>query len=108
MNATPTAEQAQNIDFLLSLGELFTLVAYGQLILEKYKMENDLMEQIFDFMVRDFSKFALQIYSKPDSTEKQMDLCMKMVKKPFTDKARFQRFWENHVFALKDTYEMNA
>ncbi|PIP42569.1 MAG: acyl-CoA dehydrogenase [Desulfobacterales bacterium CG23_combo_of_CG06-09_8_20_14_all_51_8] len=111
MNATPTAEQSQNIDFLLSLGELFTLVAYGQLILEKYKMEkleDDLMEQIFDFMVRDFSKFALQIYSKPDSTDKQMDLCMKMIKKPFTDKARFQRFWENHVFALKDTYEMNA
>ena len=108
--ATPTAEQAQNIDFLLSLGELFTLVAYGQLILEKYKMEDlddDLVEQIFDFMVRDFSKFALQMYSKPDSTDKQMDLCMKMIKKPFTDTAGFQRFWETQVYALKDTYEMN-
>jgi acyl-CoA dehydrogenase len=110
MKATPSAEQAQNIDFLLSLGELFTLVAYGQLLLEKYKMEkleDDLMEQIFDFMVRDFSKFALQIYSKPDSTEKQMELCMKMIKRPKVDNALFQRFWEKHVFALKDTYEMN-
>ncbi len=110
MTATPSAEQAKNIDFLLSLGELFTLVVYGQLLLEKYKMENledDLMEQIFDFMVRDFSKFALQIYSKPDSTEKQMALCMKMVKKPFVDNERFLRFWNNQVFALKDTYEMN-
>jgi len=110
MTATPDENQAKNIDFLLSLGELFTLVAYGQLILEKYKMENiedDLIEQIFDFMVRDFSKFALQLYSKPDSNEKQMDLCMKMVKKPVVDKERFQKFWDSHVFALKDTYEMN-
>ena len=111
MTATPSAEQAKNIDFLLSLGELFTLVVYGQLILEKYKMETldrDLMEQIFDFMVRDFSKFALQIYSKPDSTAKQMELCTKMIKKPFVDNDRFLRFWNDQVFALKDTYEMNA
>ncbi|MFZ2631691.1 MAG: acyl-CoA dehydrogenase [Desulfosalsimonadaceae bacterium] len=109
--ATPSAEQAKNVDFLLSLGELFTLVVYGQLLLEKYKMENldrDLMEQIFDFMVRDFSKFALQIYSKPDSTAKQMELCMKMIQKPFVDNDRFLRFWNDQVFSLKDTYEMNA
>jgi len=109
MTAPPNAEQAKNIDFLLSLGELFTLVAYGQLLLEKYKMqglEDDLMEQIFDFMVRDFSKFALQIYSKPDSTDQQMALCLKMIKKPVVDNERFERFWESHVFALKDTYEM--
>ncbi len=65
MTATPSKEQANNIDFLLSLGELFTLVAYGQLIIEKSNMdniENDLLDQIFDFMVRDFSKYALQIY----------------------------------------------
>ena len=28
-------------------------------------VDNDLLDQIFDFMVRDFSKFALQLYSKP-------------------------------------------
>ncbi len=110
MTATPSAEQAKNIDFLLSLGELFTLVVYGQLLLEKYKMEtleDDLMEQIFDFMIRDFSKFALQIYSKPSSTDKQMELCQKMIKKPVVDDARFDRFVGNVVYALKDTYEMN-
>ena len=108
--ATPSEEQAKNIDFLLSLGELFTLVAYGQLLLEKYRMdslEDDLVEQIFDFMVRDFSKFALQIYSKPDSTAKQMDLCLRMIKRPVVDTERFQRFWERRVYALKDAYVMN-
>ena len=62
MTATPSKEQAKNIDFLLSLGELFTLVAYGQLIIEKAEMENienDLLDQIFDFMIRDFSKYAV-------------------------------------------------
>ena len=67
LEATPDKDQAKNMDFLLNLGELFTLVAYGQLILEKYKMKDldeDLLEQIFDFMVRDFSKFALTLYSQ--------------------------------------------
>ena len=47
--------------FLLALGELFTLVVYGQLILENarlYAIDDDTVDQIFDFMVRDFSKYA--------------------------------------------------
>ena len=110
MTAAPDKEQIKDIDFLLNLGELFTLVVYGQLIIEKCRMEqvkNDLLDQIFDFMIRDFSKFALQIYAKPGSTEKQMALCMKMIKKPVANRERFQNIWENHVYCLKDSYEMN-
>ncbi len=109
MNATPDAEQAKNIDFLLTIGELFTLVAYGQLILEKRTIDNlkdDLVEQIFDFMIRDFSKFALQLFSKTDSTEKQMELAMKMIKKPVVDHDRFNRMCEE-AYALRDTYAMS-
>ena len=46
-------------------------IAYGQLIIENAKInkiEDDLLDQIFDFMVRDFSKFALQT-----SFQKQTD-----------------------------------
>ncbi len=110
VNAAPSKEQAQNIDFLLTIGELFTLVAYGQLIIEKYNMEkfdDDLLEQIFDFMVRDFSKYALEVYYKRDSSEKQQEMCLKMLRKPSVDYERFDRFWKNHVYALRDTYEMN-
>jgi len=110
VNAAPSKEQAQNIDFLLTIGELFTLVAYGQLIIEKYNMEkfdDDLLEQIFDFMVRDFSKYALEVYYKRDSNEKQQEMCLKMLRKPIVDYDRFDRFWKNHVYALRDTYEMN-
>ncbi|OQY44755.1 MAG: acyl-CoA dehydrogenase [Desulfobacteraceae bacterium 4572_87] len=110
MTAAPDKEQIKDIDFLLNLGELFTLVAYGQLIIEKAKMEsveNDLIDRIFDVMIRDFSKFALQIYTKPGTTEKQMGLCMKMIQKPVAQRERFLNLWENHVCRLKDSYEMN-
>lgn len=40
IQATPDKNQAKNMDFLLFLGEMFTLVTYGQLIIEKYNMEN--------------------------------------------------------------------
>ncbi|TES94695.1 MAG: acyl-CoA dehydrogenase [Desulfobacteraceae bacterium] len=109
LTATPNEDQGQNMDFLLSIGELFTIVAYGQLILEKSKMENikdHIIDQIFDFMVRDFSKFALQLYSKTSSTQQQMELCLKMIRKPFVNPEGFEKVWQNYVYALKDTYEM--
>lgn len=111
LTAAPSKEQAEDIDFLLNLGELFTLVAYGQLLIEKAKIEavdEDVMDQIFDFMIRDFSKFALQLYSKPGATNEQMALCMKMIKKSVTDPERFKRVWESHVAVLNGAYEMNA
>lgn len=107
--ATPTEEQGKDIDFLLILGELFTCVVYGQLILESakiYKLEESLIDQLFDFMVRDFSKYALQLYSKPNSSDDQMKLCMAMIRKPQVDPVRFQKVW-NEVYSLRDTYEMN-
>ncbi len=106
----PDADQQKDTDFLMGLGELFTLVVYGQLILENakiYGVDGDLVDQIFDFMVRDFSKFALDIHGKPSSTPEQMDACVKMIRKPAVDAKRYQSVWENHVLALKDLYEMN-
>ncbi len=109
MTATPDPKQIRDIDFLLNLGELFTLVAYGQLILESVPIHGsstELVDQIFDFMVRDFSRFALQIYSKPSSTALQMSLCMEMIRKPAVDQARFEKVWAEEVYPLKDAYEM--
>jgi acyl-CoA dehydrogenase len=111
LTAAPSKEQADDIDFLLNLGELFTLVAYGQLLIEKAKIdavEDDVMDQIFDFMVRDFSKFALQLYSKTGTTEEQMVLCLRMIKKPVKDTERFNRVWKKHVAVLNGAYAMNA
>jgi acyl-CoA dehydrogenase len=106
------AEQAQDIDFLLILGELFTLVAYGQAIIEFRNLhpeeisDDDLLDQIFDFMIRDFTKFAIQLYSKPQATQAQMDLCQTMVRKPVHDENRYARIWDE-VYSLRDAYVMN-
>jgi acyl-CoA dehydrogenase len=107
--ATPNEAQTQDVDFLLALGEIFTLVVYGQLILESaalHAVGDDLIDQIFDVLVRDFSKFALQLYNKPSSTIPQMDYCFQMIRKPVLDEERYQRVWQE-VHALKDEYEMN-
>lgn len=107
--ATPDADQQKDTDFLLSLGEMFTLVVYGQLILENakiYELEEALVDQIFDFMVRDFSEFALTLFSKASTTGAQMDYLQKMIKKPAVDADRFAKIWKDHVLALKDVYEM--
>ncbi len=110
MAARPSREQVKDIDFLLILGELFTLVVYGQLILEgapAHAVEEDLLDQIFDVLVRDFSKFALQLYSKTSSTALQRQFCRRMIRKPVVDAARSERVWEQHVYSLRGAYRMS-
>jgi len=110
MVARPSKEQIKDIDFLLIVGELFTLVVYGQLILESspvHSVDDDVLDQIFDLLVRDFSKFALQLYSKTSSTTMQRFFCRHMIRKPVVDHARFERVWKRHVYTLEGAYQMN-
>jgi acyl-CoA dehydrogenase len=58
-------------------------------------------------MIRDFSRFALTIYGKPIATAQQQEICLKMIRRPVVDTARYERVWKEHVFALKDVYRMN-
>jgi acyl-CoA dehydrogenase len=97
-------------DYLLCVGEIFTLVAYGQLIIESAAIENiddDLLDQIFDFMVRDFSQFGLELYGNSLSTKPQQDACLKMIKRPIADDAKFEKILKEQVYSLIDSYEMN-
>lgn len=108
--APATPEQTKNVDVMLTIGEMFTLVPYAQLILENAKIMNIdevLIDQIFDFIIRDFSKFALEMYNKPSSTEKQMEYCMRMIQKPKVDVVRTKTIWKEHVYTNVDAYEMN-
>jgi acyl-CoA dehydrogenase len=110
LNAPPDDEQKRDIDFLMSMGGLFALVVYGQLMLEEAKLQEleiDLIDQIFDFMVRDFSRSAVELHGKQSSTDKQMEYLLKMIRKPAVDERRYQNIWTNHVHALKDVYVMN-
>ena len=106
----PGKEQVKDFDFLLNLGELFTLVVYGQLILENMELlgiDRRVIEQIFDVMIRDFAKFALQLYTKPGTTIIQRMLLKRMIRRPVADHGRAEAVWTTYVFAMKGEYEMN-
>ena len=108
--AGPDKTQKMDIDFMLTMGEMFTLVAYGQLILEQAKLTStkvEMVDQIFDFMIRDFSKYSTQLYSKPSSTKDQQEYAMKILQKPTLDQSRFDKIYNDEILSLADTYEMN-
>ncbi|CAN5131154.1 acyl-CoA dehydrogenase [soil metagenome] len=106
--AAPDADQQADLDFVLVVGHLFTLVVYGQLILEQAELiglDRDLVDQIFDFQIRDFSAHAVSLHGKPSSTVAQQEWALAAVRKPATDLDRFGRVWEQ-VKAYDGAYEM--
>ncbi len=106
----PDSAQSKDMDFLLSLGELFTLVAYGQLILESatiQSVDEKLIDQIFDVLVRDFSRYALDLHGTGSTTEDQAGFCRKMIRRPAADPERFQHVWTSFVLAQEDAYTMS-
>ena len=110
MTAGPDEAQQKDIDFLLTVGELFTLVVYGQLILENaklYNIDDDMVDQMFEVFVSDFSRFSLELGNKPSSSEKQQEYALKMIRKPIYNTERSARIWDKHVYAMKESYAMN-
>jgi acyl-CoA dehydrogenase len=108
--APPNESQMKDTDFLLAGGELFALVVYAQLLLENariYAIGADLVDQIFDFLVRDFAEFALDLHNKSGSTPEQMQHCLRMIAKPVADQSRYDTVWNERVLALDGVYEMN-
>lgn len=109
-SAAPDADQMRDLDFLLVVGHLFTLVVYGQLILEQAGLtglDADLLDQIFNVQIRDFSRYAVALHGKPSSTVAQQDWAIAAVRKPVADADRFDRVWEQ-VKAYDGAYQMRA
>jgi acyl-CoA dehydrogenase len=107
--AAPDADQQRDLDFTLVVGHLFTLVVYGQLILEQVSLldlDRDLVDQIFDFQIRDFSAHAVALHGKPSSTSAQQKWALSVVRKPVSDAHRFDRVWEQ-VKAHDGAYAMH-
>ena len=116
-NAGPDANQAKDLDLLLALGELFTLVVYGQLILEQASLTRlerdstdstdptDLVDQIFDVLVRDFSAYAVDLHGKTSSTKAQQQWALEHVRKPADRTGSDDRVWQR-VRNLAGSYEM--
>jgi acyl-CoA dehydrogenase len=108
LTAAPDPDQMKDLDFLLVVGHLFTLIVYGQLILEQADLiglDADLVDQIFEVQIRDFSQYAVALHGKSSSTTAQQDWALAAVRRPVTDSDRFDRVWEK-VRAYDGAYEM--
>ncbi|MFM8889654.1 MAG: acyl-CoA dehydrogenase [Solirubrobacterales bacterium] len=106
--APPDEAQQKDLDFLLTLGELFTLIPYGQLICEQAALvglPEDTLDQIFDVFVRDFSAYATELMGKASTTEAQAEWVRNTITRPVVDEARFEAVWEK-TRALAGGYEM--
>ncbi|MGE5415729.1 MAG: acyl-CoA dehydrogenase family protein [Acidobacteriota bacterium] len=104
------SKQMMDFDYLLAVGELFTMVAYGALIIESAKIEgisDEVMNQMFDVFVRDFSMYALELYGKPINSDAQLEKIMNMVKRPVPNLDEFNKVLQEEVYSLVDVYSQN-
>ncbi|MFH9397255.1 acyl-CoA dehydrogenase family protein [Streptomyces sp. NPDC017413] len=106
--AAPDEEQSRDLDLLLAVGQLFALVVHGQLILEQARLtglDEELLDELFAVLVRDFSAHAVELHGKDSATEDQQRWALGAVRRPVVDAARSARIWER-VEALSGAYEM--
>ena len=108
VDAAPDAEQQKDLDYLLTLGELFTLIPYAQLILEQARfveLPADTLDQIFDVLVRDFSAYAVELHGKTSATPAQAHWARAAITRPVVDGERFDSVFTT-VRGLAGQYEM--
>ncbi len=106
--APPGEDQQRDLGFLLIIGELFTLVVYGQLILEQAQLDGvdrDVLDQVFDVFVRDFSASAVTLHGQASATDAQREWALGAVRAPVAGDERFAAVWDQ-VAALSGAYEM--
>ncbi len=110
IKAAPDKVQSSDPSFSLPVGEMFSIVVYGQLILEQCQMDGTdraIVDQIFDFMVRDFAAFGLEIYDIHVTSDAQREYCKQiMLIKPEQNNEEYQKVWKEYVYPLNGQYAM--
>lgn len=109
-NAAPDVSLHKNMDYMLNIGEIFTMIVYAQLVLEGALL-NDLDErminQIFGYFIKDMNGYALNQLNNQNNSEEQEKYLTKIVLiKPSVDKEVDQVFWEEFVEPLDGAYIM--
>jgi alkylation response protein AidB-like acyl-CoA dehydrogenase len=97
-----------DLDFQQCFAQLFTLVPYGQLILEQAQLDGtpeDIIDLIFESLVRDFSAIAIDLHGKDSSTPEQQQWVLDHIRKPVIDEARGDRVYAE-IRALAGAYVM--
>jgi len=102
------AQIGEDLDFQQSLAQLFTLLPYGQLILEQAELagtDAEIVDLIFEWLVRDFTAYAIDLHGKASSTDAQQRWVLDSVRKPVIDEPREARVYAD-IRGLADTYVM--
>ena len=122
----PTKDQSDDLDFLLSIGQLFTLVVYAQLILEAAalaiddapggKRESSVsdmsglteahIDRMFQVYVRDFSEYALSLAGQATATDVQREGAQGLIRVASRDAAAEESFY-TEVLSQADAFKMN-
>ncbi|MFD6891665.1 acyl-CoA dehydrogenase family protein [Streptomyces sp. NPDC059957] len=106
--AAPDERQSRDLDLLLAVGQLFALVVHGQLVLEQARLtglDEDVLDELFGVLVRDFSAHAVELHGKDSATADQQAWALGAVRRPAVDADRSARVWAR-VEGLAGAYEM--
>ncbi|HZP15805.1 MAG TPA: hypothetical protein VFA96_08300, partial [Nocardioides sp.] len=101
--------QMRDLDLLLVVGDLFTTIAYGDLILQQAKIwgtEADLIDSIFEVLVGDLSAHALNLSGKASMTPAQVRAARAIIERPVFDADRTGRVWAE-ARSTAGMYQMN-
>ena len=108
--APPTPEQQKDLDYLQSLGQLFTQVVYAQLVCEGAALALDAggtragtvadlseldeahVDRIFAVFVQDASEWALELAGRASTTPEQRDAALRVIAAPEIDAAAEAEF----------------
>lgn len=111
LKAAPDSSLLKNMDYMLNIGEMFTLIVYAQLVLEGAVLNNveeDLIDQIFSLFIKDFNKFALAQLNNQKNTEEQTKYLKELVMtSPVINKEKDMKFWKEYVEVLDGAYVMH-
>ena len=122
MSAPPTEDQQRDLDYLQVLGQLFTQIVYGQLILESAALAidggytrpgsvSDLtdlteahLDRIFAVFVRDMADQAVELHGQSSATEAQSAAALKIIRRPLLSDSEADFVAE--VLSYSGAYEM--
>jgi acyl-CoA dehydrogenase len=88
-------EDTSDIDLMLSIGELLSLIIYGQLVLEYAEFDKTdvvTLDTIFHVFVRDFSRYAAELAGKERISDTKSKSCLKLVRKAHYDQNQIDNF----------------
>lgn len=122
MTAPPTPEQQKDLDFLLTLGQMFTQIVYAQLVCESAALAidgqgrqgsvsamsdltPDHLDRIFAVFVQDMSEMAVALQGQHSATEHQREAALRVIRPARIDKSRENAFVDE-VLAHSGAYIM--